>query len=105
MVATEDFGGWPLRLKGAQQAEIMFGVLQIVLTQHPVAGGVRIPGELLVLLEDVLRVAAHLHAFGAVGIEGPIGVLWLPAATAPIAPSLALHTLEISHVRNRLALI
>jgi hypothetical protein len=51
----------------------------------------------------VLRVAPHLHALGAVGIEGPVGVLRglhiaPAAAAAPIAPTLALHTLEISHI-------
>jgi hypothetical protein len=90
----------------------VFGVLEVVLTQHPVAGRVRITGQLLILLEDVLRVAAHLHAVGTVRIEGSIGVVRLrlaataaPATTAPIAPALALHTLEISHIlRNRLVL-
>ena len=86
----------------------MLGVLEVVLTQHPVAGRIRVAGQLLVLLEDVLGVAAHLHAVGAVRIESSIGVVRLrlaaaaAAATTPIAPALALHTLEISHIlRNR----
>src|SRR5206468_6725788 len=73
--------------------------------EHPVAGRRGVAGELLVLFEDVLGVAAHLGAFRPVGIEGPVGVLrlGLAAATAAatsaaaIATALTLHTLEISH--------
>jgi hypothetical protein len=105
LVATEDLAGRTLRLDGAQQAEIVFGVLQVVLAEHPVAGGVRVAGQLLVFLEDVLGVAPHLDALGPVAVEGAIGVLLLRLATAataaaPIAPALALHTLEISHNRT-----
>jgi len=61
--------------------------------------------QLLVLLEDVLGVAAHLRAFVAIGVERPVGVLRLglaaaaaaTSAAAAIAAALALHTLEISH--------
>ena len=104
VVAAEDFAGRAGGLHGAQQAEIVLGVLQVVLAEDAVAGRRGVPGELLVLLEDVLGVAADLGALGAVRIERPVGVLGLrltAAATtstaATITAALALHTLEISH--------
>ena len=107
VVAAEDFAGRAGGLHGPQQAEIVFRVLQIVLSEHPVASRRGVTSELLVLLEDVLGVAADLGALGTVGIEGPVGVLRLgfpppaaAAATAPaaaIAAALTLHSLEISH--------
>jgi hypothetical protein len=54
----------------------------------------------------MLRRAAHLHALGAVGIEGAIGVLLRLATTSAatsttaavaVATALPLHPLEISH--------
>src|SRR5207302_10094184 len=62
LVAAENLAGRTLRLDGAQQAELVFGVLQVVLGEHPVAGRVRVTGQLLVLLEHVLGVAADLDA-------------------------------------------
>ena len=107
LVAAEDLGRRPLRLEGAQQAEVMFGVLQVVLGQHPVAGGRRVPRQLLVLFENRLGVAADLHAVRTVRIEGPVGVLLLrlaaasaaaaAATAAATAAALTLHALEISH--------
>ena len=80
----------------------MFSVLEIVFPQDPVTGGVRVTRQLLVLFENVLRIAPHLDAFGTVGIKRPVGILrWLriaaATATTAIAPTLALHTFEISH--------
>lgn len=102
LIAAEEFRGGPVRLHGAQQAEVVFGVLQIVLGQNPVAAGRGVARELLVLFKDELGAAAHLDPFGAVGIEGPVGVLLLglapaAAAAAAVAAALALHSLEISH--------
>ena len=105
VVAAEDLAGRPGRLHGPEQAEIVFGVLQVVLTEHPVTGRRGVAGELLVLFEDVLGVAADLRALGTVGIERPVGVLGLglaaaaaaTASAAAIATALTLHTLEISH--------
>ena len=37
-VAANDLADWTLRLHGAQHAEVMLGVLQVVLGQHAVAG-------------------------------------------------------------------
>jgi hypothetical protein len=103
-LGAQDVGRRPQGLHGPHRAEIVFGVLQVVLGQHPVTGRRGVPGELLVLFEDVLRGAAHLHAFGAVGIKRTVGVLLglalasaAPAAAA-IAAALALHPLEISHM-------
>ena len=79
----------------------MFGVLLIAFGQHPVAGGQGVARQLLVLLEDVLRGAPNLDAFGSIGFESAVGVLLRLAAAAsatPIAAALPLHTLEISHV-------
>ena len=104
VVAAKNFAGRPGRLHGAQQAEIVFGVLEIVLSKNAVAGRRGVTGELLIFLEDVLGVATHFRPFGAVGVERPVGVLGLrlaatatPAATAAIAAALTLHTFEISH--------
>lgn len=102
LVAAEEFRRGSVRLHGAQQAEVVFGVLQIVLGQNPVAAGRGVACELLVLFKAELGATAHLDPFGAIGIEGSVGVLLLglaPAATAAAAvtTALALHSLEISH--------
>lgn len=105
VVAAKNLAGRPGRLHGPKQAEIVFGVLQVVLTEHPVTGRRGVAGELLVLFEDVLGVAADLRALGTVGVERPVGVLGLglaaaaaaTASAAAIATALTLHTLEISH--------
>lgn len=98
-IAAENLGGGLGRLHGAHGAEVVLGVLQVILGQHAVAGRGRVPGELLVLFENVLGVAAHLHAVRAIGVEGPVRVLLLrlAAAATAIAAALALHTLKISH--------
>ena len=105
VVAAKDVAGRALRLHGAQQAEVVLGVLKVVLRQDAVAGRARIPGELLVFLKNRLGVAADFDAFRPAGIEGPVGVLRLlaaatapaAAATAAVAAALTLHSLEISH--------
>ena len=106
LVPVHDLGHRTLRLHGAQGAEIVLGVLEVVLGQDPVAGGTRVAGELLVLLVHVLRGAANLHPVGPVGIERPVGVVLrlaaaataVSSATAAAIPApLTFHTLEISH--------
>ena len=98
VVAAEDFAGRTLRLHGAQRAEVVFGVLQVVLGENPVPGRRSIAGELLVALEDALGGAADLDVVGSVGLEGAVGVvLWLAPTAAAIAAALTLHALEISH--------
>jgi hypothetical protein len=100
LVAAEDLRDRPVRLHGAKGAEVVFGVLQVVLREHPVAGRRRVAGELLVALEDGLGGAADLHIVRSVRLERAIGVVLglAPAATAAIAAALTLHTLEISHI-------
>ena len=81
----------------------MFGVLQIVLGENPIAAGGRIAGQLLIFLVDALGGAADLDALGAIGVEGAVGVVLLLAAVitaaagTAIASALALHALEITH--------
>src|SRR5207302_9328672 len=82
--------------------EVVLRVLQIVLGEHPVAGGAGVARQLLVLLIDVLGGAADLDPVRPVGIEGAVGVVLrlaaaASAATAAIAAPLTLHTLDISH--------
>ena len=51
-----------LSLLGARNdAEIMLGMLEIILRHHGVAARLRIAGELQIFLGDMGRVAAHLH--------------------------------------------
>lgn len=99
VVAAQDLGRRLGRLHGAHDAEVVLGVLQVAFSQNTVAGRRGVARELLVLLKNVLGVAAHLHAVRAVGVERPVRVLLLrlAAAAAAIAAALALHTLEISH--------
>lgn len=105
LVAPDDLGHGTLRLHGAQDPEIMLGVLKIVLGEHPVAGRAGVTRQLLVLLIHVLGGAANLDAVRPVGIEGPVCVVlrFATAATAAaIAAPLTLHTLEISHALGNL---
>ena len=99
LVAAEDLARRTRGLHGPHDPEVMLGMLQVVLGQHAVAARRRVTGELLVLFENVLGVAAHLDAVGAVRIESPVRVLLLrlATATASIAAALTLHTLKISH--------
>lgn len=94
-----------MRLQRAKQPEIVFGVLEIVLRQDPIAGGAGVARQLLIAFEDVLGVATHLHVVGTVGLERAIGVLLrlapaaaVAASAAAIATALTLHPLEISHM-------
>jgi len=92
-----------LRLQGAQDAEIVFGVLHVVFGQHPVAAGGRIAAELLIALIDRLGVAADLDVLRALGIPRPVRIAAVgvagTAAGLSVAPALTLHALEISHIR------
>ena len=99
LVATQNLTGRTLGLHGPHDAEIVFCVLKVVLGEDPVPGGAGVARQLLILFEDVLGVAANLHALGAVGVESTVGVLLLrlTAAAAAVATALTLHTLEISH--------
>src|SRR6185312_14264253 len=100
LVATDDLADRTLRLHGAQDPEVVLGVLQVVLRQHAVAGRRGVARQLLVLFVDVLGCAAHLHAVRPVRIERAVGVvlgLAAAATTTATAVALTLHPLEISH--------
>jgi hypothetical protein len=109
-LATEEVRRRAQRLHRAQHPEIMLGVLQITFRQHPVASRGGVARELLVLLEHMLGVAADLDAIRPVRIERPVDVVLrlapAPAAAAgvstPVAAALPLHTLEISHIADRI---
>ena len=55
----------------AQHTGVMLGVLEEVLSGDPVVGQLGIPGEKLILLDDLLRRATHL-AFGTGAVEDTI---------------------------------
>jgi hypothetical protein len=57
-----------LLLRRSDDAEVMFGVLQIVLSEDRIPGGLRIASELQVFFRDVGGIAAHLHV-RSVGFE------------------------------------
>ena len=102
--ARGDVGEGALGLKRAQNPVIVFGVLLVVLGQHPVAAGRRVTGQLLIALINGLGVAADLDVFGPLRIPrtiriGVVGVIG--ARLVPIASALTLHALEISHSRYR----
>src|SRR5690606_22917450 len=76
-----------LRLLGRRDdAEIMLGVLQVILGHDAVARGLRIAGELQVFLGDMGRVAAHLHV-GAVALVIAAQRVAVLAAAIVVAPT------------------
>jgi hypothetical protein len=97
---ADDVGRGPIRLHGAQDAEIVLGVLQVVLGQHPVARDGRVTRQLLVLFEDAWAAPRTLTPSGPFESNARLALclLRLAAAAAAIAAALTLHTLEISHV-------
>src|SRR5690606_939125 len=98
-LALGDLGHRPRRLQGAQNAEIVLGVLGVVLGENAVAGGGGVARQLHVALIDGLRVAANLDVLGALGVPRTvrIGGVGVAAARLPVASALTLHALEISH--------
>ena len=66
--ARGDLADRPLRLQGAQDAEIVFGVLEVVLGQNPVTRRTGVAGQLLVALVDGLGVAADLDVLGTLRV-------------------------------------
>ncbi len=105
LVAADNLRKRSLRLHGAHHPEVMLGVLKVVFRYHPVAGGMRVAGKLLIFLIDVLGSAANFDAVGTIGIKRAIGVVLRSspssATTATsaiaVASALTLHSLEISH--------
>ncbi|MBB4219013.1 hypothetical protein FHT79_006239 [Rhizobium sp. BK212] len=59
-----------LRLGAGDDTIVMFGVLEIVLGNHAVAGALGVAGELCVFFGDMLRSTANLH-IGAGAVIGP----------------------------------
>ena len=68
VVALEAF--LHLRLGAGDDTIIMFGVLEIILGNHAVAGALGVAGELCVFFGDMLRSTANLH-IGAGAVVGP----------------------------------
>gem|GEM_PF-3051120 len=105
LIAPDDLGKGPVWLHRPHHAEIVLGVLQVVLGQYAVARSLGVARQLLILLIDRLRRAAHLDPFGTIGIKRPVRIMLglSPAASAAtsaiaVAVTLPLHALEISHV-------
>ena len=103
-ITSENFSRRAVRLNGPQEPEIVLGMLQIVFGQNPVTCRRRVTGQLLVLFEDVLGMAANLDPIRAIGFEGSVGVLLRLTTAAgiatagPTAATLPLHSFEISHI-------
>src|ERR1022692_1032904 len=73
----------------------------MIFGQDAVAGCMSVTGQLLIFFIDGLGGASHLHTLRPVGIEGAVGVVLrfsAIAAAISAAPTLTLHTFEISHV-------
>ncbi|MBP2484683.1 hypothetical protein ACVMIX_004910 [Rhizobium leguminosarum] len=68
VVALEAF--LHLRLGAGDDTIVMFGVLEIVLGNHAIAGALGVAGELRVFFGDMLRSTANLH-IGAGAVIGP----------------------------------
>ncbi|MBB4328248.1 hypothetical protein GGE50_006160 [Rhizobium leguminosarum] len=110
VVALEAF--LHLRLGAGDDTIIMFGVLEIVLGNHAIAGALGVAGELRVFFGDMLRSTANLH-IGAGAVIGPgqriaalaveivVIVISTAAATAAVVivttPSTALVLLSWPH--------
>ena len=109
VVALEAF--LHLRLGACDDTIIVFGVLEIVLGNHAIAGALGVAGELRVFFGDMLRSTANLH-IGAGAVIGPgqriaalaveivVIVISTAAATAAVivtTPSTALVLLSWPH--------
>ena len=103
-ITSENFSRRTVRLNRPQEPEIVLGMLQIVFGQNPVTRRRRVTGQLLVLFEDVLGMAANLDPIRAIGFEGSVGVLLRLTTAAgiatagPTAATLPLHSFEISYL-------
>jgi len=72
---------------GHDDAAVVLGVLQIILRQHRIAGGLRIASERQIFLGDVRRGAPDLH-IRTVGFE--TARKWILALPIPVAASAAI---------------
>lgn len=112
-------GGLSLRLvllcrlvHGIQDAEIMFRVLEVTLSHHPIAAAGRVASKLQVLFEQLLRRATQPNVW-PIAVENVIAVQWntatrivpdglgattptpAPAATTARAMIAATHALHV----------
>jgi hypothetical protein len=76
-----------LRLRGGDDAIVVFRMLEIILRHHPVAGALRVTGERSVFFGDLLCRSADLHirAIALVGAGegiGPLTVVIVATAAA-----------------------
>src|SRR3954453_6656321 len=83
-----------LLLGGGDDAEIVLGVLEIVLGRHRIAARLRVAGELAVFLGDMLSRAADLHvrAIGLIALRqgiGPLVVVAVVVVTTAHTPVLS----------------
>jgi len=83
---------------GHDDAAVVLGVLQIILRQHRIAGGLRIASERQIFLGDVRRGAPDLH-IRAVGFE--TARKWILALPIPVAATAAI-LLSLPHLPLRL---
>ena len=94
----------PLALLGClgdrvEDAEIMFGVLEVALRHHPVAGAGGVPPELQILLEQLLCGAAHAQ-IGPVAIEHVVAVQRDLAVMVPYRASATAATAAATAART-----
>src|SRR5262249_4309141 len=88
-----------LLLRGRDQAEVMLGVLVVVLGGHRVAGGARIAGELDVFLGDMGGGAADLDVRSVRFVDPGHRVLAAPVVVIVVVPvAHPLVVLTVSHV-------
>jgi hypothetical protein len=77
-----------LGLLGGQDAEVMLGVLQIVLCHHAIAGRVRVARKLKILLVDMCRRAANLY-LRPVRVERAVRIVTAASTTAAAMADMA----------------
>jgi len=89
-----------LLLRGRDQTEVMFGVLEIIFRRDRIAGGLSVAGELEIFLRDVVGGAANLHVRAVRFINPRQGILIAPVVMLLIvapAHTLVMMLLTVSH--------
>ena len=77
-------------LRLAEQAGVMFGMLLKVLGGHPIIRELRIPGQLIVFIDNLLRCPAYF-AFGPGTVEHPIDNIADGAIAIALGPRAVLR--------------
>ena len=72
-------------IHGVQDAEIVFGVLEVAFRRHPVTAAGRVAPELKILLEQLLGCATHAQI-------GPVAVKHVVAVERYVAARVMAHT-------------